>query len=118
MFWVIIITILLIILGRFFNDLKKDNYDLQGQLLSEKFKFIVEMLNDTAFNKHGEIIVLDKKSFNLYQESQNQIIHFNYSTGHLTITWKYKYFQKEVIHEKIFRDVRNISMFEQQKIAE
>ena len=41
-----------------------------------------------------------------------------YSTGHLTITWKYKYFQKEVVHEKIFNNVRNLSIFEQQRIAE
>ena len=91
---------------------------LQGQSLSEKFKFTVEALNDAAYNGRGSITTLDKRRFNLYENGSNQIIHFNYSTGHLTITWKYKYFQKEIVHEKQFNEVRNLSLFEQQKLAE
>ena len=59
-----------------------------------------------------------KREFNLYEDGQNQIIKFQYSTGHLTITWKYKYFQKEIVHERQFNDVRNLSLFDQQKIGE
>jgi hypothetical protein len=118
MIWVIGIGIIVFILFRFFNDLNKDNYDLQGQSLAEKFMYTVESLNDAAYNGQGSITTLNKRSFNLYEDGSNQIIHFTYSTGHLIITWKYKYFQKEVIHEKQFNDVRNLSLFEQQKIAE
>ena len=118
MIWVIIIGIVVFVLFRFFNDLNKDNYDLNGQSLSEKFQFTVESLNDAAFRGQGSVTTLDKRSFNLYEDGSNQIIHFVYSTGHLTITWKYKYFQKEVIHEKQFNNVRNLSLFEQQKMAE
>lgn len=118
MVWAIIICIVVFILFRFFNDLNKDNYDLQGQSLTEKFKFTVDALNYAAFNGRGSVITLDKRSFNLYANDSNQIIHFVYSTGHLTIIWKYKYFQKEVVHEKQFNDVRNLSLFEQQKVAE
>lgn len=119
MIWVIIIiAIIAFILIRFFRALNKDNYDLQRQTLSEKFKFIVDILNDAAFNGKGSVTPLNKRSFNLYQEGQNQIINFMYGTGHLTITWKYKYFQKEVVHERQFNDTRNLSIFEQQKIAE
>lgn len=118
MIWIILIGIVAFILFRFLNDLNKDKYDLQGQSLSEKFKFTVESLNDAAFNGLGSVTSLDKRSFNLYENGSNQIIHFLYGTGHLTITWKYKYFQKEVIHEKQFNNVRNLSLFEQQKIAE
>ncbi len=117
-FIVIIIIIVVIILFRFISALNKDNYDLQGQSLAEKFKFTVEMLNEAVFNGQGEIHIHDKKSFNIYQKGHNQIIHFIYGTGHLTIIWKYKYFQKEVVHEKQFSYVRNLSLFEQQKIAE
>lgn len=117
MIWTVIILIVGYILFRFYLDLKKDDYDLQGQTLSEKFKFIVDIINESAFQRNGKITVLDKTSFNLYQDSKNQIIHFTYSTGHLTITWKYKYFQKEVVYEKTFNNVRNISVFDQQKIA-
>jgi len=117
MIWTVIIIIVVIILFRFFNDLNKDNSDLQGQTLADKFQFLVIDLNEAAFNGNGRVTTLDKRSFNLFQDGQNQIINFNYSTGHLTITWKYKYFQKEIVHEKQFNDVRNLSIFEQQKLA-
>jgi hypothetical protein len=35
----------------------------------------------------------------------------------LAITWKYKYFQKEIVHQRQFNNVRNLSLFEQQNIA-
>lgn len=118
MIWAILIGIIVYILFRFFGDLNKDNYDLQGQELSDKFMFIVNTLNNSAFNGLGKINTINKRSFNLYEVGQNQIINFYYSTGHLTIKWKYKYFQKEVVHEKQFNDVRNISLFDQKKIAD
>ena len=118
MVWFIAIAIIGYILYSFFNDLNKDNYDLQSQSLEEKFKFIVSRLNEVAFNGKGNVTNLDKRSFNLYESDSNQIINFTYSTGHLTLTWKYKYFQKEVVHEKVFRETRNLSLFEQQKIAD
>ncbi len=118
MIWTIVIVIIGYILIRFFISLSKDNDDLQGRTLDDKFNVIVNMINDAAFNGRGSVTTLDKREFNLYEEGQNQIIKFQYSTGHLTITWKYKYFQKEVVHERQFNDVRNLSLFEQQKIGE
>jgi len=118
MIWVIIIAAIIgIILFRFFSDLNKDNYDIENQNLSEKFSIIVSILNESAFDGYGTITILNKRSFNLYQDGKNQIVSFYYSTGHLTITWKYKYFQKEIVHEHQFNDVRNLSIFEQQNIA-
>ena len=90
----------------------------EEQILDEKFGVIANALNQAAFNGRGDITRLNKRAFNLYENGQNQIILFRYSTGHLTIMWKYKYFQKEVIHERQFDNVRNLSIFEQQKIAE
>lgn len=118
MIWIIVILIIGFFLFRFFVDLNKDNYDLQSQSLSEKFAVVVNALNNEAFFGNGKVTILDKRSFNLYENGQNQIIHFLYSTGHLTITWKYKYFQKEVVNERQFNNVRNLSIFEQQKIAD
>ena len=117
MIWIIIIGIVAFILFRFYNSLNNDNYDLLNQSVSKKFSVIVNMIHDEAFNGLGEITILDKRVFNLYQDGQNQIINFNYSTGHLTITWKYKYFQKEILHSKTFKHVRNLSLFEQEKIG-
>jgi hypothetical protein len=118
MVWIIAIAVLGIILFRFFSSLSKDNDDLQGRTLDDKFNVIVNMINDAAFNGNGSVTALDKREFNLYEKGQNQIVKFQYSTGHLTITWKYKYFQKEIVHERQFNEVRNLSLFEQQKIGE
>jgi tetratricopeptide (TPR) repeat protein len=118
MFWVILLIIIGVILFRFSSSLNDDKRDLQSKPLSEKFSLIVNLINEKAFKGDGSITVLSKRDFNLYKSGENQIVHFYYSTGHLTITWKYKYFQKEIIHEKQFNDVRNLSIFEQQKIAE
>jgi hypothetical protein len=118
MVWTIVIAIIGIILFRFFSSLSKDNDDLQGRTLDDKFNVIVNMINDAAFDGGGSVTTLDKREFNLYEDGQNQIIKFQFSTGHLTITWKYKYFQKEIVHERQFNDVRNLSLFDQQKIGE
>ncbi len=118
MIWTIVIVIVGYILISFFISLSKDNDDLQGRTLDDKFIVIVNMINEAAFDGRGSVTTLDKREFNLYEEGQNQIIKFQYSTGHLTITWKYKYFQKEVVHERQFNDVRNLSLFDQQKIGE
>lgn len=118
MVWAIVIGVIAFFLIKFFIALSKDNDDLQGQTLDKKFAIIVSILNDAAFGGDGSITTLDKREFNLYEDGQNQIIKFQYSTGHLTITWRYKYFQKEVVHQRQFNDVRNLSIFEQQKLAE
>jgi len=116
--WFIVFVLIGGILYMFFSDLNKDNQELQHQRLSEKFSYLVEAINMAAYNGQGQVNEVDKRRFNLYQSGQNQIIMFDYSTGHLTITWKYKYFQKEVVHEKRFANVRNISLIQQENMAE
>ena len=118
MFWTFIIIVVVFILFRFFMSLNQDSEDLQGKSLAEKFNVIANTINEAAFNGAGSVTTLDKREFNLYEDGQNQIIKFHYSSGHLTLTWKYKYYQKEIVHEKQFDNVRNISLFDQQKIAQ
>jgi hypothetical protein len=118
MIWIILIVVLGIILFSFLSSLNKDNDDLQGIELYHKFSLIVSFINNKAFNGNGSITSISKREFNLYEDGQNQIIKFQYNTGHLAITWKYKYFQKEIVHQKQFNNVRNLSLFEQQNIAE
>ena len=103
---------------RFMMDMNKDNYDLENQNLAEKFEVVVGRLNEAAYGGMASVTVLDKRSFNLYHSGSNQIINFQYSTGHLTITWRYKVLQKEVVHSKQFTDVRNLSIIEQGFIAD
>lgn len=118
MFWTFVIIVVVFVLFRFFMSLNQDSEDLQGKTLAEKFNVVANMINEAAFNGTGSVTELDKREFNLYEDGQNQIIKFHYSSGHLTITWKYKYYQKEIVHEKQFDNVRNISLFDQQKIAQ
>jgi hypothetical protein len=102
----------------FFISLKKDDDDLQTQSLDQKFFEIVKMINETAFNGKGGVTTHNKREFNLYKNGENQIIHFFYSTGKLTIIWKYKYFHKGVVLERTFGKMRNLSVFEQKTIGE
>ena len=118
MFWILLIVAVIgYSLFRFFISYSKDNDELQSQTLDQKFEVIVQTINNAAFDGNGSITTLDKREFNLYEEGKNQIIKFQYSTGHLTITWNYKYFQKEVVNERQFDNVRNLSVFEQQDIG-
>jgi hypothetical protein len=118
MVWIIVILLIVIVLlVKFSSSLNEDNSELGFQTLQEKFSVIVSVLNENAYDGGGAITTLNKRSFNLYSDGSNQIINFNYSTGHLTITWKFKYYQKEIVHKRDFNDVRNLSVFEQEKIA-
>ena len=117
MIWIIIIGIVIFILIKFSTGLNKDKDDLQWKSLPEKFNIVVNMINEVAFSGNGLMTTISKREFNLYEQGQNQIINFHYSTGCLTITWRYKYFQKEIIHKRHFSEVRNLSLFEQEKIA-
>lgn len=118
----IFITAVLLMVGamiiKFFIELKKDSDDLRFTTAPEKFRILAQILNNTVYDGIGEVTILDKRNFNLYAEGSNQLIQFAYSTGSLTIVWRYKYFQKEVRHKRIFHNMRNVSIFTQQKIAE
>ena len=118
MIWIIAIAIIGFIAFKFFSDFNKDKEDLERTTLDKKFKVIIDLINETAFNGRAKIIELGLYSVNLHQNGKNQLVNFTYAAGHLTITWKYKFYQKEVVHEKVFYDVRNLSIFEQQKVAE
>jgi hypothetical protein len=114
----LIIIIAVVIIIKFSSSLAKDKQDLHGTSLSEKFNIIVNLLNEAAYDGFGSVTKISDRQFNLYKNGSNQIIQFHYSSGHLTIIWKYKFFQKEIKHERQFDDCRNLSIFEQQKIAE
>jgi len=114
---IIIIAIVAFILYKFISSLNKDNEVLNQQPLSQKFSVIVDLINKSAYNGQGDITVLDKRSFNLYCEDHNQIINFQYSTSSLTIIWKYKWFNNEIVHSKDFNQVQNITIDGQNRIA-
>lgn len=106
------------ILYRFIQDVKKDEQDLSNETMLEKFSVIVQRINEVECKDQGDVLIESARDFNLYKEGDNQIFLFNYGTGHLTIWGKYKYFHKEMVFEKTFYDVRNISTIQQHNIAD
>lgn len=116
MIWIILVIVGIIVV-KFLTDMNKDTKVLGGKSAAEKFEIIVSQLNNHAFHGIGKVTTNGIKFFNLYDGESNQIIEFQYNTGVLHITWSYKYFQKEVVHKREFRDVSNLSIFEQQNIA-
>lgn len=118
MIWIIIAAVIIFFIVTMTVSYQKDNVDLQEKPLEEKFYVIISRLNEYTYNNRGRITKIDKRECNLYEEGSNQIINLLYSQGTLTITWKYKYFQKEVVHKKSFLEVRNLSLFEQRKMAD
>lgn len=117
--WIItiIISILIVVVGKIIINTQKDKEDLLGTSVEEKFNVIVNKINQFAFNGEGEIKYIGKNHFNLYPDSSNQIVDFMYSQGMLSIIWKYKYLQKEMVYTKNLTNVRNLSLLEQAKIA-
>lgn len=117
MIWIIlgVVVISLILFAGKFN---KDTNDLEHEKLHEKFEYIVENLNQYAFNGEGQVYEINMRTFNLGATESNQMITFEYGAGGLTIIWKYKYYQKEVVDKKYFPKVRNLSIFEQEKISQ
>jgi len=115
---ILIIVIIIIILLSYRKNLNADKHELKSIPLEDKFKIIRKLLNDHYFNGNASVSIVDQRSFNLYQKPSNKIITFNYSTGILTITLRFKYFEKEMVSKKDFDSARNLSLFEQQTIAE
>ncbi|MBO9636442.1 MAG: hypothetical protein J7578_25295 [Chitinophagaceae bacterium] len=116
--WIVAIGIVLIVIIRFATALSKDKGDLQGGTLEEKFSVIVDLLNEAAYKGRGSTWPLSWRSFNLYEDGSNQIINFDYSTGILTLTWKYKYLHQEMIHSANFNNLRDVSEAAQERIAQ
>lgn len=110
MIWFIILAVVVYILYRFLSALNKDNQELESLSLADKFGFLVDELNRRAFDSEAVVHMRDKRSFCLHLKGGNQIIEFFYSTGHLTIQWKFTFtvFGNEVIFERQINDVRSL----------
>lgn len=117
MVWTIVILIISSILFKFLYSLIKDHNDLLNLRLSTKFNYLVDELNETAFHGEGGINETAKKEFNLHRKGSNQIIYFLYGSGSLTIIWKLAIGDDEIIHKERFRDVRDLSINDQERIA-
>lgn len=119
MFWIILIVIAVIImLVMFANDVSQDKEELRESPLEQKFSTLIHELNEYAYNGNGQVNKMNIREVSLYEPKQNHILNFIYHTGALTIVWSYKYFHKEVKHEKTIDEASNLTPQRQKQIAD
>lgn len=119
LFTLSVILIVLLFILPFLRDLKKDEEDLKIPL-EIKFAATIAYINKALLDSTGTTNHpgKDARALNLFSNIYaNKIIRFNYSTGNLNINLGYKFFNKEMNFEKVYRQVRNVSIFDQQRIA-
>ena len=112
----IVILIVALIAIAFSRQLVIDKQELLQTPINEKFKVLASVINEGLLDGKGELTLFDDdpRIMNLMSMNrQNLLIQFHYSTGHLSIVLNYKYYQKELKWECQFRDVRNITIFQQ-----
>ena len=113
---IILIVVFVVIIAIINNS--KDNEELIEKSLEEKFNVIINHICDYAFDGDYNVKHLSKKHIMIFHsEISNQMIEILYNQGVLTIIWKYKYFQKELKFKKHLNIVRNLSLYEQDKIG-
>lgn len=104
----------------FTRQLVKDKEELSRNPINKKFEILVGAINEFMLDGKGEVTLFDDdpRLMNLMSEDKrNMLIQFYYSTGNLTITLNYKFFQKELVYKKQFFGLRNLSAFMQRDIA-
>lgn len=114
----IIVVIILFFIIKTVMSSEKDKQVLRETPIDKKFKVILDFLNSELFNNKAKVTKIDWQSFYFLEEGSNQMMTFIYSHQVLSIEWKYKYFQKEIKYERTISNAHNLSLFEQQKIAE
>ena len=116
------IIIIVVIAGMYFmyhiiKELMDEKAYLRGQSLAQRISRTVQIINDKAYNGMGDIIDMETRGFSLYQKGGDQIIRFQYETGELIITWRYLLYRLEIAHEKVFHNIRNLTLEQQENIA-
>lgn len=118
--FLLVLLVLALLIVPFGRDMAKDRLELQHVILEKKFEVLIEHINQGLFygKAHVKNFPDDPRSLNIFADDHpNRIVHFMYSTGHLTIEMGYKYYQKELRFNKCYHNLRNITLFEQKNIA-
>ena len=116
----LVVFVLALIFVPFTRQLVKDKEELSRNPINKKFEILVGVINDIMLDGKGEVTLFEDEPrlMNLMsEERRNMLIQFYYSTGNLTITLNYKFFQKELVYKKQFSGLRNLSAFMQHDIA-
>ena len=117
---ILIVLVLALIFVAFTHNLIRDMVELDHQPLEKKFETVIQEVNAGLLGGGGETVTFpnDKRNVNLFNDNcPNHIITFYYSTGNLSITYKYKFYQQEMVYERIFKGVRNINIYDQTALA-
>ena len=118
--FLLVIFVLALIFVPFTRQLVKDKEELSRNPINKKFEILVGVINDVMLDGKGEVTLFDDdpRLMNLMSDDKrNMLIQFYYSTGNLSITLKYKFLKKELVYEKQFSGLRNLSAFMQRDIA-
>lgn len=116
----LIITLLAMIFLPFSRALMKDRSELHENPMEKKFNILITRINNLLMGGHGDIVKFkeDPRMLNLFDESlPDMLIHFYYSTGTLTITLNYKYYNDELVKKMQFHNLRQADTFKQMDVA-
>ena len=117
MLWIILIAIIGMSIIGFMRGMNKDNEDLQGQTLSEKFSVMVDLINQEIFNGMGHVEEHGKRDFTLYAPGVPHTLYFLYGAGNLRVEWRAVLFGQKHIVSKEFHNPRNVTDKEQEQMA-
>ncbi len=116
----LILTLLALIILPFSRALMKDKAELHENPLDKKFVILISRINHLMMNGKGEVVKFkdDPRLINLFDENYpNMLLQFYYSTGTLTITLNYKYYNVELVKKMEFHNMRHAETFRQQDVA-
>lgn len=120
--FLLILFVLFLLLYPFLGALIKDKRELAGTTLAEKFPFFFKTISNGLFNGLGEVTEVggNPRTVNMMSSDpvhQNMIVHFLYSTGHMTMELGYKYFRQELRFQHTAYGLGEGSSFKQRDLA-
>lgn len=113
---VIIVLLLYQFLIRYMKELRIDKEELKDQNIYDKFSILIDGLNEYCYSNNGKVTILDNANANVYAVGSNQIVLFQYNAGMLTIEWKYKHYQREMVYRRSFSNIRNVTKVGQEGV--
>ncbi|MDY3338251.1 hypothetical protein PG279_03535 [Riemerella anatipestifer] len=103
--WVITVLIISFLVIKSFMKFK---HSIEDENIKDKFSVLIDGLNNYCYQGKGEITKISKQSLNIYKKGSCQIVNLYYSKGTLTVIWKFKYFQQEMIYNKNFTNIKDV----------
>lgn len=99
MIWIVLIIIAVVLIIAF-NIKKKVDKDNNEVSILEKFGLIITGLNEYCYRGEGTVKENPKNNITIYKQGSCQIVGLGYQMGFLTIVWKFKYWQQEMVYKK------------------